>query len=474
MSIRNSVSFYLNGVKKTVSGEKVFLPLSSYLRYELQQTGTKVVCAEGDCGACTVMMSKNSLAQGREYFGLNSCIAMTFAMDGCNLVTVEGLQSKNGDLSEVQCSMVRNFGGQCGFCTPGFVMAITNMHEHKEKPTEQNAKNYLTGNLCRCTGYAPIIKSALDVDKQKHIKVGDQYPVQDFSKEMSEPLHIKSEFSEIYAPLTLAEAVQYKSENPDVIIFSGSTDLGVQFNKGNIRPKKILSLHLIPELYKCEINANTDKVFVGARVSLNDLQKLVSAKIPKLDQFLNIFASPQIKHSATLVGNLANASPIADTTPVMMALDAVVHLQGLKGAREVALHNFYLGYKKLNIQQDEIITGVSFLVPTKESKFENYKVSQRRDLDISTVNASFKFDIQQNKISAARIVYGGVGPTTIRLNKIEDEIVGESLSADWVQSTKNKITQSLNPLSDLRGTSDYRKILIGNLFEKFAKEQLGL
>lgn len=472
MSVRNSVSFYLNGVKKTVSGEQVFLPLSSYLRYELQQTGTKVVCAEGDCGACTVMMSKNSLAQGREYFGLNSCIAMTFAMDGCNLVTVEGLQSKTGELSEVQCSMVRNFGGQCGFCTPGFVMAITNMHEHKEKPTEQNVKNYLTGNLCRCTGYAPIIKSALDVDMQKHIKVGDQYPVQDFAKEILQPLHIKTEFSEIYAPLTIEDAVKYKSENSDVIIFSGSTDLGVQFNKGNIRPKKILSLHLIPELYKCEIKS--DKAFVGSRVSLNDLQKLVSTKVPKLDQFLNIFASPQIKHSATLVGNLANASPIADTTPVMMALDAVIHTKGLKGTREISLHNFYLAYKKLNLQADEIITGVSFEIPKAESKFENYKISQRRDLDISTVNASFKFDIQQNKIKSARIVYGGVGPTTIRLNQVEDQITGQDLNPAWLESTKNKITQSLNPLTDLRGTADYRKVLIGNLFEKFAKEQLGL
>jgi xanthine dehydrogenase small subunit len=472
MSTRNSVSFYLNGVKKTVSGEHVFLPLSSYLRYELQQTGTKVVCAEGDCGACTVMMSKNSFASSREYFGLNSCIAMTFAMDGCNIVTVEGLQSKTGELSEVQCSMVRNFGGQCGFCTPGFVMAITNLHEQKEKPTEQNVKNYLTGNLCRCTGYAPIIKSALDVDTQKHVKVGDKYPVQDFVKELSQALHVKTEFSEIYAPLTMEEAVKYKSENPDVIIFSGSTDLGVQFNKGNIRPKKILSLHLIPELYKAEIKNN--KVLVGSRVSLNDLQKLVSAKVPKLDQFLNIFASPQIKHSATLVGNLANASPIADTTPLMMALDAVIHVKGQKGNRDISLHNFYLGYKKLNLQQDEIITSVSFDIPKSDSLFENYKISQRRDLDISTVNASFKFDILHNKIQSARIVYGGVGPTTIRLNQVEDQITGQDLNQAWLEATKNKITQSLKPLTDLRGTADYRQILIGNLFEKFAKEQLGL
>ncbi|MEQ1724004.1 MAG: 2Fe-2S iron-sulfur cluster-binding protein, partial [Pseudobdellovibrio sp.] len=145
--MRNSISFYLNGVKKEVKGQHVFLPLSSYLRYELRLTGTKVVCAEGDCGACSVMVAKwNPLKQQTEYNAINSCIAMTFSMDGANLVTVEGLANEE-KMSEVQCSMVRNFGGQCGFCTPGFVMAITNMHEHKENPTEQNAKNYLTGNL---------------------------------------------------------------------------------------------------------------------------------------------------------------------------------------------------------------------------------------------------------------------------------------------------------------------------------------
>jgi xanthine dehydrogenase small subunit len=270
----------------------------------------------------------------------------------------------------------------------------------------------------------------------------------------------------------LEDAVKFKSENTEVIIFSGSTDLGVQFNKGHIRPKKILSLHLIPELYKCDIK--DEKAFVGAKVSLNDMQKLVSVKVPKLDQFLNIFASPQIKHSATLVGNLANASPIADTTPVMMALDAVVHVLGIKGERKISLHNFYLGYKKLNLQPDEIIMGVSFDVPKSDSIFENYKISQRRDLDISTVNASFKFDILHNKIQSARIVYGGVGPTTIRLNQVEDQITGQDLNQAWLEATKNKITQSLKPLTDLRGTADYRQILIGNLFEKFAKEQLGL
>lgn len=471
--MRDSVSFYLNGVKKTVSGENLFLPLSSYLRYENQLTGTKVVCAEGDCGACTVMVAKWKPAQAFKvetspYIGINSCIAMTFAMDGAHLVTVEGLKEAN-ELSEVQCSMVRNFGGQCGFCTPGFVMAITNLHEHKMNPTEQNVKNYLTGNLCRCTGYQPIIKSALDVDIAKHNTLKKKYPLNPVSH-MSDGVSVKTSFAEYFAPVTIEEACKYKSENPDCVIFSGSTDLGVQFNKGHIRPKKILSLHLIPELYNASVTATESTV--GARVTLFELQKLIEKAVPNLDRFLNVFASPQIKNSATLVGNIANASPIADTTPLMMALDAEVLIHGLKGKKSVPLKDFYIGYKKINLQQDEIITSVKFKVPPSHHIFENYKVSQRRDLDISTVNASFNFKTENNKIQFARISLGGVGATTLRMTDIESQIQGATVDSAFVVKTKKLLVDAVKPLSDVRGQADYRKILVGNLFEKFANEKL--
>lgn len=471
--MRDSVSFYLNGVKKTVSGENLFLPLSSYLRYENQLTGTKVVCAEGDCGACTVMLAKwkpdtAPSTTTSPYIGINSCIAMTFAMDGANLVTVEGLK-ENNELCEVQCSMVRNFGGQCGFCTPGFVMAITNMHEHKKNPTEQNAKNYLTGNLCRCTGYQPIITSALDVELAKHKTLKERYPVKAVSQ-MSEGISVKTSFAEYFAPVTVEEACKYKSENPDCVIFSGSTDLGVQFNKGHIRPKKYLSLHLIPELYHTSVT--NDVVVVGARVTLSELQKLIEKDVPSLDRFLNIFASPQIKNSATLVGNLANASPIGDTTPAMMSLDAKVNVHGLNGARAIPLKDFYLGYKKLDLRQDEIITSVLFKVPPAGHIFENFKVSQRRDLDISTVNASFNFKIENKKIQFARISLGGVGATTLRMTEVESKINGATIDQQWVADTKKLLMDSIKPLTDVRGQADYRKILVGNLFEKFAAEHL--
>lgn len=470
--MRNSISFYLNGEKKEVKGADVFLPLSSYLRYESRLTGTKVVCAEGDCGACTIMVAKwHPNANDDKYFSINSCIAMTFSMDGANLVTVEGL-SANEKLSEVQCSMMRNFGGQCGFCTPGFVMSITNMHEHKDKPDMQNAKNYLTGNLCRCTGYSPILNAALDVDKAKHIKVKQQYPPVDMAQQMNESVLIQDGNCEYYAPATLAEASEYKAKHADVIVFSGSTDLGVQINKGHLQPKRIMSLHLIKELYTCE--AKGSEITIGARVTLSETQNLIEDHVPSKDRFLHIFASPQIKNAATLVGNIANASPIADTTPVLMALDAVVDIYGQIGRRSVELKNFYLGYKKLDLKKDEIITHIRFKIPTHHHKIHNYKVSQRRDLDISTVNASFNFTMNGSKIESARIALGGVAATTIRLNDIENQIKGLEINKKNVEDIKKLISASINPLSDVRGTADYRKLLAANLFEKFAKEQLGL
>lgn len=473
--MRNSVSFFLNGVRKVVSGKAAFLPLSSFLRYECGLTGTKVVCAEGDCGACTIMVAKWQPGAPQHYQAINSCIAMTFAMDGASLVTVEGLASEES-LCEVQCSMTRNFGGQCGFCTPGFVMAIANMYEQNSEPTLQNAKNYLTGNLCRCTGYTPILNAALDVDFNRHVLMRDKFPPESFSEDLRSAVRITTETADYFAPTTLQEACRYKAENSDAVLFSGSTDLGVQFNKGHLTPHRILSLHLISDLYARGVSGHgADRVArIGARVTLAEFQELIAKEIPSLDRFLNIFASAQIKNAGTLVGNLANASPIADMPPVLMALDADLHIQGQTGVRIIKLQNFYLGYKKTDLGIDEIITQISFRIPEKNQTLENYKVSQRRDLDISTVNASFNFRMNGNTIASAKIALGGVAATTVRMIQIEKAIEGTELNDAKIDEIKKLIAAGIQPLSDLRGSAAYRSLVAANLFEKFAREQLSL
>ncbi len=469
--MRTSVFFTLNGKLIELKNEDVFLPLSDILRYQQRKTGTKVVCAEGDCGACTVMIANTINNNDLKFKAINSCILTGFLADGMHIVTVEGL-NKDNSINEVQDSMVRNFGGQCGFCTPGFVMAITNMYEQKSKPSCQNIKNYLTGNLCRCTGYKPIIEAAQDVDENKHSKVSELYNWEELTKKIKEktssPLLIESQAQSVYAPLTIQEAVDYLASTQNVRIFSGATDLGVQINKGRKLESKKLSLHLIKELY--EIKKENNKISFGAKVTLHQFQELIEKEVPKLNDFFHIFASPQIKNTATVVGNLANGSPIADSTPTLMSLDAELTLMGSQGKRVVPLKNFYKDYKKFDLLQDEIIYSVSFEIPNSNTKLGFYKVSQRRDLDISCVNAAFAFEMSQDIITNAKITYGGVGPTTKRLQTVEKSFQGLKIQDLAKEANIKLIEDNIAPISDVRGTKDFRIVVGKKLFEKFIQE----
>lgn len=476
MTFRDYIVLTINGQVHKITGERAFMPLSSLLRYEVGLTGTKVVCAEGDCGACTVMRRQHS-AESEKFQSLNSCISTSFLNDMSHLITVEGLNASN-HLSEVQDSMIRHFGGQCGFCTPGFVMAISSLFENSSKITEQKVKNYLTGNLCRCTGYQPIINAAMGVDVKKVAPLKSCYNygqlAQTFEADANIPVKITAGEKEFFAPTTLAMAAEYKKRFPVVRIFSGATDVGVQINKGKNPGVHLMSLHLIPEMYQLqkENAANYgDCVAVGARVTLAQLQKFLEDKSPQFANFLNIFASPQIKNAATLVGNLANGSPIADTTPYLLTAEADVELFGVNGARWTPLVSFIKGYKSFDIKDDEFITRIRFKIPnTQKSKISLYKVSQRRDLDISCVNSSFIFQAKDKHLENVKIAYGGVGPKALRLIDVEKALEGQLLTPALVDKAKKLISQTITPISDLRGSADFRSQMALDLFEQFVQE----
>lgn len=478
---RNFIALTINGKPCKITGQNAFAPLSDFLRYHKRLTGTKVVCAEGDCGACTVMLAR--AGQKVTFHSINSCIFPTFLADGCHLVTVEGL----GSLTEIQSAMMNHFGGQCGFCTPGFVMSLSNLFEHKDRPTEQNVKNYLTGNLCRCTGYQPIIQAAQSVDIKKHQRVKDLHPWKELSSELLsvtiEPVLIETEGQEFYAPRNLTDAVNYRQKHPGSRIFSGSTDIGVQINKGKPAGQYQMSLHLIDELFliqrtplKTASEASEERVHVGAKVTLTELQNNIESIEPEFAKFLNIFASVQIKNSATLVGNLANGSPIADTTPFLLAKEAIVHVVGTSGAREIPITQFFKSYKTFHMSQEEIITGISWSVRKPEGPQRRvvgiYKVSQRRDLDISCVNACFDFLIEKNLIECARIAMGGVGPVPIRLSKIESQLKGKKIDQKLMKGVLQDLSREISPQSDIRGSADFRILIGQQLFQKFIDEKL--
>ncbi len=472
---RNQIIVFLNGIEHRIQGEEAFLPLAQYLRYKAHLPGTKVVCAEGDCGACTVLVSKWHDNEWSSFSTLNSCIAPIYLFDLGSIITVEGLSDKE-ELNEVQEKMRTFHGGQCGYCTPGMVCSLSGLaescHENKTSITEKKARNHLTGNLCRCTGYEPILNSALHLDLSKWQSLKHRYldtiDTKTFSERSQDQVNIESKQKQVRIANNLQEAVAFKKNNSQARIVAGATDLGVVHNKGKAYLDQALVLQRIPELAKIE--RTPDGLWVGAQVTLTQLENATTQSHPELSRLLHIFASPQIKNQGTLVGNLLNGSPIGDSIPGLLVLNAELHFVSSTGLRKVPLTQFYKGYKDFNLQPDEIATGV--LIPALDPKWitKFYKVSLRKDLDISAVTFAGVFKVENNIIQEARIALGGVGPTVTRLTPLESELKGKPFTEDVIAQAGKTARGMIKPLSDLRASEAYRLQLVENLFHKFFAE----
>lgn len=471
--MRKSVIFYLNGKKHEVGPEHAGMMLADYLRYEKSLTGTKIVCAEGDCGACSVLRHF-PLAKGEDasfYQAINSCITLVANMDGSSLVTVDALK-ENNELHVAQAAMVKCHASQCGFCTPGFVMALTGLVEEKlerqeNSVTPQEAKNCMTGNLCRCTGYQPIIDAAVQMDLKSASSVKKRYFTQTQRAALLENAQsgvaLESNEFAYAAPTSIKGALDYLKANPDARIVGASTDLGVIHNKRKITLNKALSLHLIPEMY--EISEQQGVVTMGARVTMTELRHFMKDRCSELAHYLDVFASPQIKNLATVVGNIANASPIGDTPPALMALKGRVVINGTK---EISMSDFFIAYRKTTLAPGEIITHVKFDLPQPKAFVKMVKVANRKDLDISAVNfaGQILWDETKTKIQDIILVAGGVAATPLRFKKTED-FLKQSLD---VEAALTVLHSEFQPLSDLRASSAYRHVLIENIFRRFLRE----
>jgi len=496
--MRKSVLFYINGERVEVGADFAGWMLADFLRCRRQLTGTKIVCAEGDCGACSVLryfpgVGKSAAGRSYGYLPFNSCITPVSLLDGSSLVTIEGLGTPE-NLHPVQNAMKYCHGSQCGFCTPGFVVALTGLVEKKIsrkeneaglRLTEREAKNATTGNLCRCTGYQPILDAALSVEPSKCESVRKAHWNAAQEKELKAALRqgVKlegekqggTERFELFAPLTLKEAAAYLAKHKDSRLLGAATDLGVVHNKGKLILDRILSLHLVPELY--ELKQKKLEVRVGARVTLTELRDALKVKCPELARLLDLFASPQIKNIATLVGNVANASPIADTPPFLLVCDGVAELFGPGGKREVKLQDFYLGYRKTALKRGELITAIRFTIPAANDSWAVYKVSERKDLDISSVNLGARVEWKKEKggeIRSARFACGGVAATPLRLKKTEALLAGKAPSTELFLLASKVLQSEITPIGDVRGSAAFRRLLAENLLRKFFREQLGV
>lgn len=457
------------------------MTLAEWLRKEIGLTGTKIVCAEGDCGSCTVLRAFHNATP--QFESMNSCIALVAQMDGSHIVTVEGMQCGDA-LSPAQKAMHSCHASQCGYCTPGFVMAMSAMLERHERAPPKTVANYLTGNLCRCTGYSTIIEAGAQARATEEHSVARRYSnpaaIADIALIMKQSLRINHDGIIFCAPTSLREATTFSANHPSCRVIAAATDVGVQLNKGKPLPRAMLSLHLIPALH--EIKRTRTGLSVGARVTLAQVRRECANISPEFARFLDLFASPQIKNVATLVGNVANASPIGDTLPFLMIAGGRVHLasrpdgKGALRTRSVAIADLFVGYKQLAIEAGEIITHLSF-DGTKHDEFLRLcKVSKRKDLDISAVSGAFSMTIRRARkphapaiVESARIAFGGVAATPIRLPRVEASLVGE-LTADRLDVAAKLIAESITPISDVRGSAAYRRVLAVNLFRRYGRE----
>lgn len=477
---RDHLLVYINGERHDVSGADAFLTLSDYLRLRQGQAGTKIVCSEGDCGACSVLVGRVSRESSEEgkivYRAIDSCIQFMYQLDRAHIVSIEGLK-RNGLLSPVQDAMVKCHGSQCGFCTPGFVVTMAGLLEdeaagRKQAMTPDELRYGLTGNLCRCTGYVQIIDAGCSVDPGKTARVGELYPdgpiAEAFDSHAGDSVCVKDERGRTVAlPANLAEAVAFKAAHSGCIVVAGATDIGVQHNKGKIDPKDVLCLANVTEMKGIELTGET--LAVGAGTTWTQVERAVKDAVPQLHDVLTVFGSPQIRNAGTIGGNIANASPIADSVPFLFVTGAELELAGPKGTRRVDINDFYFGYKKFDLRDDELIARVHVPLPTEAQTLKLYKVSRRRDLDISTFTAAVlvELDDANETIRHIRIAYGGVGPVVLRLPKTEAFLTGKPFEESVMREAGRLARSEVTPITDVRGSAEFRLQLAENILNRF-------
>jgi xanthine dehydrogenase small subunit len=465
--MRDYLSIFLNGRPLRVEGADAFTTLTDFLRKQQRLTGTKVVCAEGDCGACAVLVGRVEDAALR-YSSVCACIQLMFQLDGAHVVTVEGLRDGT-ELNCIQQAMVKCHGAQCGFCTPGFIVSLYDLMRDGETIDAAAVRRGLTGNLCRCTGYDSIIRAALETDHSKLEDIDQLYSPGPIHKSLTaDEVLIQSDSSIFYKPVTVDQAVRFRANHPGCAIVCGATDLGVQSNKGVRRLDVVMSTAGLSELRR--IAADAGVLTVGAGVTLTELQDACRTRLPELAEFLEWFGSPLIRNAATLIGNLVNASPIGDMIPALFVLDAEIEIAGPDGRRWVNIQRFYTGYRQTVLAPGDIVTAARIPLLSSSESLRLYKVSKRKDLDISSFGAAIWMRRDNGTINDIRIAYGGVGPTVLRLPRTEALLRGSAPTHDLFERAAAIAKQEISPISDVRGSSDYRRVLAGNILLKFWHE----
>lgn len=466
------IRFVYRGAVHEVRDAAPTQTILQHLREDLHCTGTKEGCAEGDCGACTVVIG--SLEGGELALkAVNSCIQFTPTLDGKALFTVEDLQAADGALHPVQQALVECHGSQCGFCTPGFAMSLWGMYLKQEgrPPSRCQIDDALSGNLCRCTGYRPIIEAAR--------RMVELPPAAFDRTALAERLRLLQRahgFSyeagggRFYVPRTLEELVRLRAEHPAALLLAGSTDVGLWVTKHMRELDEIIYLGQVDELRHVDerTSEHMSMLEIGAGVTLNDAYAAVCRYYPdELGEMWQRFASLPIRNAGTLGGNVANGSPIGDSMPWLIALGAQVVLLGAAGERVLALEDFYLGYQQKDLQAGEFVAALRIPLPRAGMRFRTYKLAKRFDQDISAVCAAFAITLDGDTVASARIAFGGMAATPKRAPGAEAALVGQPWTEAAMRAAMAALAQDYAPLSDMRASSAYRMAAAQNLLRRF-------
>jgi len=453
------------------------LTVLDWLRTNPQRRGTKEGCAEGDCGACTVVVGE--LRDGSVlYRAFNACILLLATLDGKQLITVEDLAVSG--LHPVQQALVDQHGSQCGFCTPGFVMSLFAMVHDDGRgglPGRADIDEALAGNLCRCTGYVPIVQAARQVLQQP---VADRF---DRNRDLIvralediQPVtatHVEFQGRQFFSPRSVSELCRLLEQYPDAVMVAGATDVGLWITKQQKRMEVLIHTCNIMELQELTVDPEQGRFAIGAAVSYSDAMDVLSNQYPGFRTLLSRLGAVQVRNAGTIGGNIANGSPIGDMPPPLITLGARLVLRSTSGRRELDLEDYFVEYGKQDLRPGECVERVLLPFPTEALQFRVYKLTKRFDQDISSVCAAFALVLDDGKVSSIRICYGGMAAVPARASGAERALLGQSWTKENIERAKSALAADFQPLTDWRASSEYRMLAAQNLLQRFFLETTG-
>ena len=483
---KNTIRFLLDGELVEIDDIDPTRTVLQYLREDIGRVGSKEGCAEGDCGACTVVIGE-AVEQRLRFRAVNACIQFMPTLDGKMLFTVESLKSAQGELHPVQQSLVDFHGSQCGFCTPGFVMSMFALYKNEADPDRKAIDDALSGNLCRCTGYRPIIEATMHMSEYA-LPVGANpvvfSPAKENAKGPSEPeksmvkqlqslqrkqgLQLEAAGRTYFAPASIDELADCYQQNPDACILAGGTDVGLWVTKQLRELTNVIYLGNVTELN--QISESDAGMEIGAAVTLTDAFEKLSSEYPDLAEMFRRFSSVPVRNAGTLVGNIANGSPIGDSMPALISIGARVKLRQGGVNREMALQDLYLDYMKNAMQAGEFIESVIIPKADESLKLRCYKLCKRFDQDISAVCAAFGLRLKGDMIESITIAFGGMAAIPKRATQAEAVLSGNSWDEAIVQQAMKALTEDFSPLTDMRASAAYRQQVAANMLYRFYLE----